>query len=127
VSDPKLKCRFAAWYSRVARCHKFKPEIAIWVNFGGSCDGRRWFFLTFGLIIRLFSILYAHLVYFVVIWYIFPCFGMFYQENLATMWNSITRIPVFTFLSRQLYKCTVSGANPTKLDSCREVHTTNYK
>jgi hypothetical protein len=26
--------------SRVARWHNFKPNIPIWVNFGGSCNGR---------------------------------------------------------------------------------------
>jgi hypothetical protein len=39
------------------------------------------FFMAFGLILRLFSIFYAHLVYLVVIWYILPRFGMFYQEK----------------------------------------------
>jgi hypothetical protein len=38
-------------------------------------------FMNFGLILRPFGILYAHLVYFVVFWYIFPRFGMFFQEK----------------------------------------------
>jgi hypothetical protein len=27
------------------------------------------------------GIFYGHLVYFMAIWYIFPCFGMLYQEK----------------------------------------------
>jgi hypothetical protein len=32
----------------------------------------------------IFTPCYGHLVYFVVIWCIFPVFGMLYQKNLAT-------------------------------------------
>jgi hypothetical protein len=32
-------------YSRVARWFVFKPKIQIWVNFGGSCNGRCWYIL----------------------------------------------------------------------------------
>jgi hypothetical protein len=35
---------------------------------------------------------YDHLVYFVVIWYIFPRFGMVYQENLATLYVAPRKI-----------------------------------
>jgi hypothetical protein len=36
--------------ARVARWFIFRPKIAIWVNFGGSCNGRCWYILwTFGL------------------------------------------------------------------------------
>jgi hypothetical protein len=38
-------------------------------------------FRVIGNILRLFDIFCGHLVYFVAIWYIFPCFGMFYQEK----------------------------------------------
>jgi hypothetical protein len=31
--------------------------------------------------LRPFGIFYGHLVYFTAIWYIFSCFGMFYQEK----------------------------------------------
>jgi hypothetical protein len=55
-------------------------KIQIWVNFGGSCNGRWvyfmdiWFILwTFGVFCgNLVCIFYEHLVYFVVIWYIYP-------------------------------------------------------
>jgi hypothetical protein len=44
--------------TRVARWYIFKPEIPIWVNFGGSCNGRCWCTLClFGLcILRPFSV-----------------------------------------------------------------------
>jgi hypothetical protein len=47
----------------------------LWVNFGGLCNGRCLFILL------PFGIHCVHLLYFVVIWYIFPHFGMFYQEK----------------------------------------------
>jgi hypothetical protein len=50
--------------TRVARWCILKPKIAIWVNFGGSCNGRCWhILLTYGLF-------YSHLIYFGYIWYI---------------------------------------------------------
>jgi hypothetical protein len=67
---------------RVARWYILRPKIAIWVNFGGSCNGRCWYILwTFWYILRTFDIFYGHLVNFVVIWYIFPHFGILYQEK----------------------------------------------
>jgi hypothetical protein len=30
---------------RVARWNIFKPKIPMWVNFGGSCNGRFWYIL----------------------------------------------------------------------------------
>jgi hypothetical protein len=61
--------------SRVARLYILKPKIPIWVNIGGSCSGTRWYMLwSFGQ----FS---GYLVYFVAIWYIFPRFGILYQEK----------------------------------------------
>jgi hypothetical protein len=59
--------------SRVARWFVFKPKIPIWVNFGGACYGKS--------ILRPSEIFYGHLVYFVVIWYIFPRFGILDQEK----------------------------------------------
>jgi hypothetical protein len=61
--------------TRVARWHISKPKIPIWVNFGGSCNGRCWY------ILRPFGLIYGHLVYFTVVWYIFPRFGIFYLEK----------------------------------------------
>jgi hypothetical protein len=46
--------------SRVARWFAFKPKIQIWVNFGGSCNGRGWYILWF--ILQSFVIFYGHLV-----------------------------------------------------------------
>jgi hypothetical protein len=51
-------------YARVARWFIKRPKIAIWVHFGGYCNGRFWYILwTFGLY-------YGHLKYFTGIWYI---------------------------------------------------------
>jgi hypothetical protein len=55
-----------------------------WVNFGGSCNGRGWYIpLPFGLLCG--QLMFYHLVYFVVLWYIFNNFGMSYLKNLATL------------------------------------------
>jgi hypothetical protein len=69
--------------SRVARWRIFKPNIQIWVNFGGTCNGRCWYILwAFGLrILRPIGLLCGHLVYFMALGYIFPGFGMLYQEK----------------------------------------------
>jgi predicted RNA-binding protein YlxR (DUF448 family) len=38
--------------TRVARWFVFKPKIQIWVNLGGSCNGRGWYILwTLGLLL----------------------------------------------------------------------------
>jgi hypothetical protein len=62
-------------------------RVARWVNFGGSCNGKSWYTLRpFGLFLRPLEILCGHLAYFVVIWYIFPHFGIFFsKKNLATL------------------------------------------
>jgi hypothetical protein len=64
--------------SRVARWFVFKPKIPIWVNFGGPCNGKCCYI---GSILRQLETFYCHLVYSVVIWYIFPCFGILYLEK----------------------------------------------
>jgi hypothetical protein len=69
---------------RVARCYIFRPKIAIWVNFGWSCNWRcRYtYFMDIWSILRPFLyIFHGHLVYFGVIWSIFPNFGILYQEK----------------------------------------------
>jgi hypothetical protein len=52
---------------RVARWYIFKPKILIWIDFGGSGNGRCWYILS-------------PLVYFTAIWYILWSFGIFYNE-----------------------------------------------
>jgi hypothetical protein len=49
----------------------FKPKIPLWVNIGGTCNGRFWFILL------PFGLLYCHLVYFTAIWSILCPFGTF--------------------------------------------------
>jgi hypothetical protein len=69
--ESQLKAGVARWYI-------LKPNIPIWINFGGFCNGRCVY--TFGHLVYLaviwhvllpFGIFYGHLVYFMVIWYIF--------------------------------------------------------
>jgi hypothetical protein len=43
------------------------------------------YFTAIGNILWPFGIFYGHLVYFVVIWYIFALLGILYQINLATL------------------------------------------
>jgi hypothetical protein len=78
---PKGAYRVARWW------FVFKPKIPIWVNFGGSCSGRRWYILW-----PLVYIFYGHLVYFVAIWYSLLLFGIVFtvlvcctKKNLATL------------------------------------------
>jgi hypothetical protein len=65
--------------ARVARWFVFKPKIQIWVNFGGSCNGRCWYILCtlgpfYGLfyILWTFSIVRDNLAYFSPFWYFVP-------------------------------------------------------
>jgi hypothetical protein len=50
----------------------FKPKIPIWINFGGSCNGRCWF------ILRPLGLFYDYWVYFVAVWYFLLSFGIFF-------------------------------------------------
>jgi hypothetical protein len=69
-------------HRRVARWHIFKPKIPLWVNFGGSYNGRCWCILwLFGLFSSFWYILWPFGI-FLVIWYIPPPrFGMFCKEK----------------------------------------------
>jgi hypothetical protein len=62
--------------NRVARWHVFKQKIPLWVNFGGSCNGRCCFILL------PFDIYCGHLVQesFSYVAY-FSRFGILYQEK----------------------------------------------
>jgi hypothetical protein len=86
--------------TRVARWHIFKPNIPIWVNFGGSCNGWFWSvswpFYIFG----------GHLVHFIVIfWYILWLFGIFFP-----FWNAEPRPiwqPCFKLLHMWLHEAAI--------------------
>jgi hypothetical protein len=56
--------------ARVARWFVFKPNIPIWVNFGGGCNGKSWYFYDNLVYFTANGNIYGHLVYFVVTWYI---------------------------------------------------------
>jgi hypothetical protein len=49
-------------------------KISIWVNFGGSFNGRCWYFIW------LFGLFFGYLVP-MVVWYIFSRFYILYQEK----------------------------------------------
>jgi hypothetical protein len=62
--------------ARVARWFVFKPNIQIWVNFGGSCNGRCCYILRtlgpcYGLL-RTLGISHGNLAYFSPFWYFVP-------------------------------------------------------
>jgi hypothetical protein len=71
-----------------------KPKISVWANFGGSCNGSRYILWTFGqfygiLVFLLpFDSFYDHLVYFVVIWYIF---APFWYVAPRKIWHPLKR------------------------------------
>jgi hypothetical protein len=76
------RCRECHLEIRVARCYIFRPKIAVWINFGGPCNGR------YSYISWTFGLFYGHLIYFMDIWYIlwyfgifFPSVGILYQEK----------------------------------------------
>jgi hypothetical protein len=59
----------------------FLTKIAIWVNFEGFCNGRRWYILwTFDLFKAIWYIWWSFGI-FAVIWYTFPRFGILYKEK----------------------------------------------
>jgi hypothetical protein len=75
--------------TRVAGWYIFIPNITIYVNFVGYCNGRCWnilwpFCLFHG---HLVGILYGHLVYLLLIWYIFPILVYCTKKNLSTLPN----------------------------------------
>jgi hypothetical protein len=61
--------------------HIFKPKIPNWENFGGPYSGRCG--ICYGhLVYFIFNLVYfVAMVNFMVIWYIFPLFGMLYEEK----------------------------------------------
>jgi hypothetical protein len=57
--------------------------------------------------LRTFGIIYGHLVYLLVIWYIFPRFGKYYRErsgNPATEMKELARIFVGRCSAKQGYR-----------------------
>jgi hypothetical protein len=100
LSSETLKtCRkMAPLLDRVARWYIFKPNIPIWVYFGGLKNGKCWFILcAFGIfdshLVYLVAIGYilwplgtfcGRLVYFSPVWYIVSPF-CFANKNLATL------------------------------------------
>jgi hypothetical protein len=83
-----LRCRVARWFC-------FRPKIAIWVNFGASCNGSCWYiswtlglfcgysiyFMAIRYILWPFGIFYGHWVY---LWFIFVVY-------FSPFWNIVPR------------------------------------
>jgi hypothetical protein len=67
--------------SSVARWYIFKPKSPIWVNFEGLSMEDVCIFMTIWSVLLPKVTFYVHLVHFVVIWYIFPRFGLLYREK----------------------------------------------
>jgi hypothetical protein len=82
---------------RVARCHVFKPKILIWVNFGGTWNGRFWSILW------PFGLFWGHLVYLMVIWNFFPVLVSCLNKNLATLVSVRQSVTKSNFLKRRKY------------------------
>jgi hypothetical protein len=108
--------------TRVARWFVFKPKIQIWVNFGGSRNGRRWY------ILRTLGPFYGLLLFYMDIWYSSWKFGIFFpvlvfctKKNLATL---------VTTASRRLEKNTTKGApkfdRPHSVQTSRSVRDTSF-
>jgi hypothetical protein len=85
--------------TRLARWFIFLPKITIWVNFGWSYIGRCWYILVY---LRPFRIFVAILVYFMVIWYIFPVLVCCTKKNLATLLPTIIIRDCFPFFSTNI-------------------------
>jgi hypothetical protein len=123
LSDPVLPAKNLCFVSRQFFCTKFlDPDLDsshqgcqtknhIWVNFLGSCNGRCWYVLW------TFDVFYGHLVYFVVIWYILPRFGMLNREKsgnpashsysdlwewFITVYNKYARVSLWVGLKERL-------------------------
>jgi hypothetical protein len=72
--------------SRAARWFLFRPEIPIWVYFGGTWNGKCCYvyILVFSNSLLTLVIFCGHFVIFIVIWYIFPRFGILCPEKSGT-------------------------------------------
>jgi hypothetical protein len=79
------ECRPVALWHRVASWFNFRLKIGIWVHFGESCNVCMYVCMcilwTWSSILQPFDIFYACLLYFVVIRYIFPRFGILHQDK----------------------------------------------
>jgi hypothetical protein len=88
--------------TRVARWYIFKPNIPVWVNFGGP--GMEYV----GIFMAILSIVQPNGIFYgiwsiVVIWYIFPSFGMLYREKSGNPdQHTVGQTTVYTQFDRLL-------------------------
>jgi hypothetical protein len=91
ASDKKVQ--ILLYQTRVARWFAFKPKIQIWVNFGGSCNGRcRYILWTLGPF-------YGLLLHFMDIWYSLWKFGIFFPFwyfERRKLWQPCIRLFIFS-------------------------------
>jgi hypothetical protein len=86
---------FPTWIG-VARWYIFKPKIPVWAIWGLQWK-RLVYFTAISSILRIFGIIYSHLVYLLFIWYTFPHFGNYYREKLATLSGIMAHASVFPY------------------------------
>jgi hypothetical protein len=95
------KSQFWATFLYGIRC--VLGRVARWFVFEPFWRVLQWkilpYFLTISSILRTLEIFFGHLVYFVVIWYIFPRFGILYQEKSG---NPGTGLGYMIFLQADL-------------------------
>jgi hypothetical protein len=108
LSDSICADVFATEATRVARWYIFKSKIKIWVDFGGSCNGSCLYIIwPFGLLWQ-FYIFCGHLVHYIVLWYIFPRFGVLHQDKSgnpggqcgAIYWTNVFNVATFLVSGR---------------------------
>jgi hypothetical protein len=78
--------------------HICLPEIQIWVNFGGNCNGRCWH------ILRPFGLFCGHFVYFTEICYFLYPFGIFYIHlvfSISILYSCGIFSPVLVYCTKK--------------------------
>jgi hypothetical protein len=103
----RIEKRLNKVQARVARWFVSKPKIPIWEKFSGYQNGKcRYILRPFGIFYGYFVTIRVHIVF---IWYIFSCFGIMHQKNLATLFDpsktvSFLQFSQITLRSRKLIK-----------------------
>jgi hypothetical protein len=110
---PKTFYVYLSVLSRVARWFVFKPKIPIWVNFGGSWNGKSWYiYMTIWRILLPLEIFNVHLVYLSSFGIFSPVLVFCSKKNLATLvfkHSPLTYlVPIYhiaTYLHILIYLC----------------------
>jgi hypothetical protein len=96
-----LDLAFFLTYLQGCQMAYFQTKIPIWINVRGSYN-ERWgvYFMAIWSILLQFGILCGHMVYFMVLWYIFPVLVYYTKKNLATLLIS-RLVPILAFCLSQ--------------------------